>query len=57
MTEHEREKLKKALKAYKKEVTSSKKASQQFLIELGVFTNKGNLRKGYKNLCIPQDPA
>jgi hypothetical protein len=55
MTEKEKSDLKRALKEYKKEVTSSKKASQKFLVELGVFTKKGNVRKEYKNLCIPPD--
>jgi len=55
MTIQEREKLKKALKTYKKVVTSSKKASRQFLVQLGVFTKSGNIRKEYKNLCIPPD--
>ena len=55
MTTQERENLKKALKTYKKRVTSSKKASRNFLIELGVFTKNGKVRKEYKNLCIPPD--
>ena len=55
MTTQERQKLKKALKQYKSKVTASKAASQQFLVELGVFTKKGNVRKEYKNLCIPPD--
>lgn len=53
MTTQEKEKLKNALKAYKQEVTATKAASQKFLVELGVFTEKGKVRKGYKNLCIP----
>lgn len=55
MTQEERDKLKSALKAYKKEVTASKKASQKFLVELGVFTKKGSVRKEYKDICIPRD--
>jgi hypothetical protein len=57
MSQQERKEFKKAVKSYKKEVTSSKEASQKFLIELGIFTNNGRLRKEYKNLCIPQGQA
>lgn len=53
MTQEEKEKLKNALKAYKREVTASKEASRKFLVELGLFTKKGKVRKGYKDICIP----
>lgn len=57
MSQQERKKFKEAVESYKKEVLSSKEASQKFLIELGIFTRKGNVRKPYKHLCIPQDLA
>jgi hypothetical protein len=53
MNDLEREKMHKAFLSYKKKVTRSKKAARKFLIELGVYTEKGNLRKPYKNLKMP----
>ena len=44
-----------ALKAYGKEIVSSKEKSEAFLVRIGVITKKGNVRKHYKNLCTPQD--
>ena len=32
-------------------------AAKKFLVDAGIITTKGNLRKPYKNLCIPQDQA
>jgi len=54
MSQLEREKFEKAAKSYKQRVTASPEAARRFLIELGVFTEKGNLREPYKSLCIPQ---
>jgi hypothetical protein len=28
-------------------------AAKQFLVDAGIITTKGNLRKPYRNLCIP----
>lgn len=53
MSKQEKEDFKKAVESHKKEVLASKEASQQFLVELGIFTKKGNVRKPYKHLCIP----
>lgn len=44
-----------ALKDYGKEIAASKEKSNAFLVRIGVITKKGNVRKPYKNLCIPQD--
>ena len=55
MSDKEVQEFQEILKAYKKKVTRSKEASREFLVELGVLTEKGNLRKQYKNLCIPQE--
>lgn len=41
------------LEKYKAKVSKTEESSQKFLIELGVITEKGNLKKNYKNLCIP----
>ena len=45
--------FKEALETYRNKVTKTKETSQEFLIEVGVFTEKGNLKKNYKHLCIP----
>lgn len=57
MSKQEKENFKRAVESYKKEVLVSQAASRQFLVELGIFTEKGNVRKPYKHLCIPQEPA
>ncbi|MCB9233600.1 MAG: hypothetical protein H6581_18225 [Bacteroidia bacterium] len=55
MTEKELTEFVNALEQFKAKVTSSKAASRKFLVELGVVTEKGNPRKNYKHLCIPQE--
>lgn len=45
------------LEKYKTRVSKSKSASKKFLIDLGIVTDKGNLKKNYKHLCIPQEQA
>ena len=55
MSKTEIEKFDAALKAYGKEIASSKKKSEEFLVRIGVITKKGNIRKPYRNLCTPQD--
>ena len=55
MSEKELKEFQDVLENYRKKVTKSKEASRKFLIELGIFTAKGNLRKPYKHLCIPQE--
>lgn len=52
MTDKERKDFIKTLKKYKIKFKNSKIASRKFLVELGVYTEKGNLRNNYKNLCI-----
>ena len=54
MCEKETRELLKTLKDSKKEITKTKKSSREFLVELGIFTEKGNLKKNYKDLCIPR---
>jgi hypothetical protein len=41
---------------YRAKATSSKRAARENLVDSGIFTKKGNLRKPYKHLCIPQGP-
>ncbi len=43
----------KVLEKYKEKVSKSEKTSKAFLVDLGVITQKGNLTKNYKDLCIP----
>jgi hypothetical protein len=45
--------FKAALESYRDKVTETKETSQEFLVNVGVFTEKGNLKKNYKHLCIP----
>lgn len=42
------------LREYKKKVTETEETAKTFLVELGVITEKGNLKKNYKHLCIPE---
>ena len=41
------------IKAYGKKIGKSKRASKKLLKDIGVITEKGNVRKPYKELCIP----
>jgi len=45
------------LEKYKDKVSKSEKASKAFLVDLGIITEKGNLRKNYKNFYIPTQQA
>lgn len=54
MSKSDRKKFEEAIKSYKKEVLNSKESARKFLVELGIFTEKGRLRKPYKNLRMPQ---
>jgi len=54
MNKKEKNEFSKAIENFKNEILSSKENSQKFLIELGIFTKSGNLKKPYRNLkkCI-----
>lgn len=43
------------LKNYKKKVSETEETAKTFLVELGVITEKGNLKKNYKHLCIREE--
>ena len=45
MTDEERQILIKALEKRKKQALKSKKAALEYLIEVGILTKKGNLKK------------
>jgi len=55
MSEKERQEFAQILEEYKQKLSKDKRASRQFLVDAGIFTEKGNLREPYKHLCIPQD--
>jgi hypothetical protein len=55
MSKKELENIKKGMKEYAKKLETSKEESIKFLAGAGIITTKGNLRKPYKNLCIPQN--
>ena len=57
MTAQEHKRFVSLLNQYKRKVTKDKSFARSFLIDLGVVTEKGNLRKPYKNLCIPEEQA
>lgn len=53
MCKDEHRELIKALKDKKNLVSKSAQESKKFLVDLGVVTKKGNLRRNYRSLCIP----
>ncbi len=55
MSDKEVKELFEKIESFRQKVTKSKEASRTFLVELGVFTEKGKLKQNYKHLCIPQD--
>ena len=48
MTKKELQKTIKIMRAKKREVQSSKNAARKFLVDAGICTEKGNLRKHYR---------
>ncbi len=57
MTGKEREEFLVILEKKRKKLAKDPIAAKKFLVDVGIITSKGNLRKPYKNLCIPQDQA
>ena len=57
MTEDERVDLLKSMEKYKQKFSGNQKASREFLVKIGIYTAKGNLKKNYRNLCIQPDQA
>jgi hypothetical protein len=53
MEDKDYKKFREVLESYRDKVTKTKETSQEFLVDVGVFTEKGNLKKNYKHLCIP----
>lgn len=54
MTKKELQELLDLFEKMRIKLKGDREASRQFLVDAGIFTKKGNLRKPYKNLCIPQ---
>ncbi len=57
MSDKERIEFIEAIKKQTQKLSKSKTASKKFLVDTGIITAKGNLRKPYKHLCIPQERA
>ncbi|MGN6435453.1 MAG: hypothetical protein ACTHMM_02930 [Agriterribacter sp.] len=55
MGDKELAQIRKELKKYNEKVANSKTEAKKLLTELGYFNKKGELKKEYKDLCIPQD--
>lgn len=51
MNNREIKKFNAIIKAYGKKIAGNIKASEKLLKDIGVITEKGNVRKPYKNLC------
>jgi hypothetical protein len=54
MTSKERKEFLEILKKYQQK-NFKKEDAQDFLVNAGIYTEKGNLKKRYKTLCIPQE--
>ena len=52
MTEKERVGFTRDMEKFGKEISRSKELSRDFLVQAGIITVKGNLRKPYRHLCI-----
>jgi len=48
MTKKELQELLDLMEAMRKKLKGDMKASRQFLVDAGIFTDKGNLRKPYR---------
>jgi len=57
MSDKERAEFIKILEEKRKKLSKDPVAARKFLVDAGIYTPKGNLRKPYRNICIPQDPA
>lgn len=57
MTEEERQILLDSLEKRKKKALKSKRAALKYLIEIGMYTPKGNLRAPYNAVCTQEEMA
>lgn len=50
MTNHERNELLELMEGLRQRLKGDREASRQFLVDAGIYTKKGTLRKSYRNL-------
>ena len=50
MTNQERNELLELMENLRQRLKSDREASRQFLVDAGIYTKKGNLRKPYRDL-------
>ena len=55
MSEEEIKSFKKVLKEYQENI--DKETAYIFLKKLGILTEKGNISRKYKTICIPKEQA
>ena len=55
MTDKEREEFIIILEQQRKKFSKDAAAARKFLVDAGIYTSKGNLRKPYRNLRMPQE--
>lgn len=55
MTEQEILYFLNVLNQYKEKLSKNKKAAKKFLVDAGIYSENGNLKRNYKHLCIPQE--
>lgn len=57
MSKSEYESFKKILDKKKREIRNNPAEARSVLVKAGIFTEKGNLKKVYKDICTPLNPA
>ena len=55
MTETEKEEFLKILKREKEKLSKNSKKAKEFMVKIGVSTEKGNLKRNFRDLCIQLD--
>jgi hypothetical protein len=54
MTDQERKEYLQYLEEFRKKVRGNKELSRKFLVEVGIYTEDGQLTEPYENLYIPR---
>lgn len=57
MNEQEKSEFLKILKKEREKFSQNSEEAKEFLVKVGISTTKGNFKKAYKYLCIPQEQA
>jgi len=55
MTDEEKQEFLKILKKEQEKLSNNSKKAKEFLVKIGVSTQGGNLKRDFKDLCIPQE--